>query len=208
MSSGHIASPWAARWRRRRAARLRVVGWSDLRRDDPTGDGAVTRPTPSSYYGVHKLAAEGHVSLAGIPFAIARPSNIYGPIQTGGLDGAVVAAFVEAASATGSVRIDGDGSQTRDFVDVRDAVDALVSTRRSEHARRDLEHRLRAPRLVAELADLVESGLGRPVGRQFAPSRRRRCPPLDDLRGAVAAAWLATSRRIADGVRELIGSRD
>ena len=50
-----------------------------------------TTPAPTSYYGIHKLAAEGHVALAGLPFAIARPSNIYGPRQTAGLEGAVVA---------------------------------------------------------------------------------------------------------------------
>jgi len=46
-----------------------------------------TPPHPTSYYGVHKLAAEGHVRLAGLPYAIARPSNVYGPRQTAGLEG-------------------------------------------------------------------------------------------------------------------------
>ena len=41
-----------------------------------------TRPAPASYYGVHKLAAEGHVALGGLAYAIARPSNIYGPRQS------------------------------------------------------------------------------------------------------------------------------
>lgn len=163
-----------------------------------------TRPTPSSYYGVHKLAAEGHVSLAGISFAIARPSNIYGPIQTGGLDGAVVAAFVEAASATGSVRIDGDGSQTRDFVDVRDAVDGLV--RLADPRTPDGIWNIASGRRIsiAELADLVEGGLGRPVRRHYAPSR------VGDVRhSAISAARLRRlgwrpARRLEDGVRELI----
>lgn len=166
----------------------------------------LTRPTPSSYYGVHKLAAEGHVSLAGIPFAIARPSNIYGPAQTGGLDGAVVAAFVEAASTTGSVRIDGDGSQTRDFVDVRDAVDGLV--RLADPRTPDGIWNIASGRRVsiAELADLVERGLGRPVRRQYAPNR------AGDVRhSAISAARLRRlgwrpARGLADGVRELIGS--
>ena len=83
-----------------------------------------TIPAPSSYYGVHKLAAEGHVRLSGLPAAIARPSNIYGPRQSAGLEGAVVAAFIKQAGE-GRLMIHGDGSQTRDFVHVRDVTDAL-----------------------------------------------------------------------------------
>ncbi len=166
-----------------------------------------TTPKPSSYYGVHKLAAEGHVSLCGIPFAIARPSNIYGPIQTGGLDGAVVAAFVEAASSTGSIRIDGDGSQTRDFVDARDAVEALllladqdtpVGTWNIASGRRVS---------ITELADLVEAALGRPLIRTSSSSR-----PGDVQHSSVSSTKLRRlgwrpRRDLATGVRELIALR-
>lgn len=45
------------------------------------------------YYGVHELAAESHVELANVPYAIARPSNMMAP-QT--LDFIHVADVVEA----------------------------------------------------------------------------------------------------------------
>jgi UDP-glucose 4-epimerase len=89
---------------------------------------AATETTPAqprSIYGIHKLAGEGHVRLAGLSHAVVRPSNVYGPRQTGGLEGAVVAAFVEQI-ATGRLEIHGDGRQTRDFVHVRDVVEALT----------------------------------------------------------------------------------
>lgn len=168
----------------------------------------LTRPNPASYYGVHKLAAEGHVSLCGIPFAIARPSNIYGPIQTGGLDGAVVAAFVEAASATGSIRINGDGSQTRDFIDVRDAVDALILL--ADPATPAGIWNIASGRRVSitELADLVEAALGHPLVRRSSLSR-----PGDVRHSSVSAGKLRRfgwrpGRDLPTGVRELIDLRD
>jgi UDP-glucose 4-epimerase len=142
-----------------------------------------TLPAPTSYYGVHKLAAEGHVALAGMPFAIARPSNVYGPGQGAGLEGAVVAAFLEQAVSSGVLRIHGDGRQTRDFVHVEDVVAALV--------------RLAAPDMppggtwniasgrsgtILDLAESVERALGRPLGREFAPAR------LGDVRHSAASA--------------------
>ncbi len=100
-----------------------------------------TLPAPSSYYGVHKLAAEGHIRVIGLPSAIVRPSNIYGPRQTAGLEGAVIAAFV-AQAADGLLRIDGDGRQTRDFIHVRDVTDALWRLGQLDARGRDLERRL------------------------------------------------------------------
>jgi UDP-glucose 4-epimerase len=130
-----------------------------------------TRPAPTSYYGIHKLAAEGHVGLAGIPWAVARPSNVYGPRQRAGLEGAVVAAFVEQAVKGGSLTIHGDGRQTRDFVHVRDAVEAVWTLGQvgspggvwNVASGQDIE--------VLHLADVVERSVGRPIGRDFVARR-------------------------------------
>jgi UDP-glucose 4-epimerase len=127
-------------------------------------------PAPASYYGIHKLAAEGHVTQAGLSYAIARPSNIYGPRQSPGLEGAVVASFLSQA-ADGVLHIHGDGRQTRDLVHVSDLIDALC--------------RLGSPSVgtgiwnigtgravsILELADLVEAACGRPLVRTFGPRR-------------------------------------
>jgi UDP-glucose 4-epimerase len=51
-------------------------------------------------------------------------SSVYGPRQPA--SGGVVAAFHAAASAGAAPRFEGDGRQTRDFLFVDDAVDALV----------------------------------------------------------------------------------
>ena len=51
-------------------------------------------------------------------------SNVYGPRQRP--DGGVVGAFAHALRTDTSPQIHGDGRQTRDFLYVDDAVDALV----------------------------------------------------------------------------------
>ena len=129
-----------------------------------------TSPAPASYYGVHKLAAEGHVALAGLPYAIARPSNIYGPRQSAGLEGAVVAAFLDQSRA-GALHIHGDGSQTRDFVHVRDVVDALWRLADPAAPVGIWNVASGRPVTVAGLAEVVERAIGRPLERIFGARR-------------------------------------
>ena len=130
-----------------------------------------TLPAPASYYGVHKLAAEGHIELAGLSYAIARPSNIYGPRQTAGLEGAVVAAFIDQALRDGSLQIHGDGSQTRDFVHVADVVEALWRLSRADVPNGTWNVAAGRRVTIAGLADVVERTVGRPLGRVARPRR-------------------------------------
>jgi UDP-glucose 4-epimerase len=139
-------------------------------------------PAPASYYGIHKLAAEGHVALAGVPFAIARPSNIYGSRQPIGLDGAVVAAFVDQAVRTGTIRIHGDGGQTRDFVHVDDVVDALDLLGRESTPIGTWNVAAGRSTSVLELAGIVEQALGRSLERETGPTRP------GDVRSSVLSA--------------------
>ena len=130
-----------------------------------------TPPAPTSHYGVHKLAAEGHVRLAGLSHAILRPSNVYGPRQASGLEGAVVAVFIAQALMHGALEIHGDGRQTRDFVHVRDVVEALLALGRPSSG--DGTWNVASGRSVqiTTLADLVERAVARPLVRSFAPPR-------------------------------------
>jgi UDP-glucose 4-epimerase len=163
-----------------------------------------TRPAPSSFYGIHKLAAEGHVALAGVPYAIARPSNIYGPRQRAGLEGAVVATFVELARQGQPLTIDGDGSQTRDLVHVRDVVAALC--RLGDGVAEDGIWNVASGHTisVAALADEVETATGHALGRVHGPVR-----PGDVRHSAVSAARLrglgwSPSVALSDGIKELL----
>jgi UDP-glucose 4-epimerase len=164
-----------------------------------------TRPAPTSYYGIHKLAAEGHVGLAGIPWAVARPSNVYGPRQRAGLEGAVVAAFVEQGIQSGSLTIHGDGSQTRDFVHVRDVVDALVCLGRAGSAPGIWNVASGRRTTILDLAEVVEGLVGRRLGR--AAGARR---PGDVTHSAISARRLRGLGwrpliGLPSGVAELVG---
>jgi UDP-glucose 4-epimerase len=163
-----------------------------------------TAPAPSSFYGIHKLAAEGHVALAGVSYAIARPSNVYGPRQSAGLDGAVVVAFLDQALSVGELRIHGDGRQARDFVHVHDAVDALCRLADSGTAAGIWNVGVGRSVTVADLANLVEAAVGRPLLRTFSPRRAG-----DVTHSAMSAARLRTlgwrpSVPLSSGIRGLV----
>ncbi len=89
-------------------------------------------PTP---YGISKKAVEEYfrwfADTYGIEYVLLAPSNIYGPRQTAGTEGGVVAVFIERMLAGERPTIYGDGNQTRDFVYVADVAEAFV---RAAHA--------------------------------------------------------------------------
>jgi UDP-glucose 4-epimerase len=94
--------------------------------DAPSAD-EDTLPTPANPYGIHKLAAEGYVRTSGLSWGIVRFSNVYGPRQRAGLEGAVVAVFGDALRTGSAITIDGDGEQTRDLLHVADAVSGTLA---------------------------------------------------------------------------------
>ncbi len=146
-----------------------------------------TPPAPTSYYGIHKLAAEGHVRLAGLPSVTARPSNVYGPRQAAGLEGAVVAAFVQQAVTSGSLTVHGDGSQTRDFLHVRDATEALWRLGQSGSPTGIWNLSAGSRTTILKLAEIVEKACGHSLGRVGAPRR-----PADVTSSAISARRLRT----------------
>ena len=81
-------------------------------------------------YGRSKLESENHVgraaTAAGIGWVTLRPANIYGPRQSGDGESAVVATWLQQMAKGEALYIDGDGLQTRDFLYVTDAVEAMV----------------------------------------------------------------------------------
>jgi UDP-glucose 4-epimerase len=85
---------------------------------------------PLSPYGTAKLAGEEYLAawnrLHGTRHTALRFANVYGPRQEAGLEGGVVAIFLEAMAAGEDTKIFGDGRQTRDFVYVDDVVRAVL----------------------------------------------------------------------------------
>jgi UDP-glucose 4-epimerase len=90
---------------------------------------------PLSAYGADKYGCELHAITAthvhGIPTTGLRFFNIYGPRQDPKSPySGVISIFSERIRNGASIQINGDGAQTRDFVHVSDAVNALLAAMR------------------------------------------------------------------------------
>jgi len=161
-------------------------------------------PAPTSYYGIHKLAAEGHVALSGVSYQIARPANIYGPRQAAGLEGAVVAAFLDQAHTNRHLIIHGDGLQTRDLVHVTDIVDGLARLGATTAPSRVWNIASGASITILELGELIEAAIGHRLDVTRGPRR-----PGDVRHSRIDAARLSsigwnTTISLADGIRGLV----
>ncbi|HXG43028.1 MAG TPA: NAD-dependent epimerase/dehydratase family protein [Dehalococcoidia bacterium] len=84
------------------------------------------RPRPLSPYGRHKLLGEMLVRASGLPYAVLRPSNVYGPRQRAGAEGGVVAIFLQRMLSGHELEVYGDGLQERDFVHAADVAAAAA----------------------------------------------------------------------------------
>jgi UDP-glucose 4-epimerase len=91
---------------------------------------------PVSPYGVAKLASERYLffySVAyGISYAALRYANVYGPRQNPHGEAGVVAIFAEKLLRGEQPVINGDGTQTRDYVYVADLVRANLAALTSD----------------------------------------------------------------------------
>jgi UDP-glucose 4-epimerase len=86
---------------------------------------------PLSPYGIAKKCGEEYLAgwnrIHGTKHISLRFGNVYGPRQDAGLEGGVVAIFLERLAHGDETLIYGDGSQSRDFVYVDDVVSALLA---------------------------------------------------------------------------------
>lgn len=85
---------------------------------------------PRSLYGHNKWflerALEFHRRASDLDYVALRFSNVYGPRQNSSQEGGVISIFINTLLADGTPVIYGDGEQTRDFLYVNDAVDAVL----------------------------------------------------------------------------------
>ncbi|OAS84628.1 NAD-dependent epimerase/dehydratase family protein [Metabacillus litoralis] len=92
---------------------------------------------PVSYYGLSKLTAESYIrlfyQLYGLSYTILRYGNVYGPRQTAKGEGGVIAVFLEKIKKGMPLSIHGDGEQTRDFIYVKDIVQANIAAMERGH---------------------------------------------------------------------------
>ncbi len=88
-------------------------------------------PAPLAPYGASKWAAEAYVNtwslFSGLPNAVCRLGNVYGPRQSPHGEAGVVAIFCGAIHDGRAPKIFGHGRPTRDYVYVGDVVSALIA---------------------------------------------------------------------------------
>jgi UDP-glucose 4-epimerase len=88
-------------------------------------------PAPLSPYGASKWAAESYVNTwslsSGIPHAVCRLGNVYGPRQTPHGEAGVVSIFSHCLYSGRVPKLYGHGQPTRDYIYVGDVVSALLA---------------------------------------------------------------------------------
>lgn len=163
----------------------------------------VQRWRPEHPYGISKAVVLQYLDFYrthyGVPSAALALANIYGPRQSGAAEGGVVAIFTQRALAGKTLTINGDGSQTRDFVYVADVVEAFVAAAESD-AQGLINIASGVETTVLELAETVQALLsgveivhGPPRPMDVARS------VLDPSRAKELLSWQPKTR-LADGV--------
>jgi UDP-glucose 4-epimerase len=130
----------------------------------------VTEPqpkSPSSPYGLDKLAVDNYArlysELYGLETVALRYFNVYGPRQRGGQYGGVISIFIDQALSGGPITVHGDGTQTRDFVHVRDVVDANVRAAQAAVSGEAFNIGTGTETSIMELAETARTAVGTDV---------------------------------------------
>ncbi len=161
-----------------RGAGVRVLmcstGGALYGRDAPIPSMEDVLPLPESPYGVAKHCAEQYLGLYnrlhGTRHSVLRLANVYGPRQDPTGESGVIPIFCSRLLAGEQPVIYGDGSQTRDYVHVGDAVAAFLA---AADGGRPGTWNIGTGREVSvlELAAMIGAAAGRDVTPQFAPQR-------------------------------------
>jgi UDP-glucose 4-epimerase len=135
-------------------------------------------PDPISPYGVAKLSAERYcIAFSRVYDAfesvVLRYFNVFGPRQSASSQyAAVVPRFITEIAAGRPISIHGDGEQSRDFTYVENVVAATISAASADGASgRVFNVAGGTPASVNHVADTIGEILGRPVEKEFGPSR-------------------------------------
>jgi UDP-glucose 4-epimerase len=170
-------------------------------------------PDPTSPYAVSKLAAEFYVrtigKLWGIETVALRVFNAYGPHQPlPAAHAPVVPHFIKRAQSGGSVVVFGNGSQTRDYVYVTDAVNAMVSAAFANGIDRQVINvGSGIETAVADLIAEIGAAVGKPIEAIYNSSESGGVSRMRaDLSRAAALLNYQPKVTLADGLRRTIAN--
>ena len=159
--------------------------------DAPARENAARQPLAP--YGTSKLAGEEYLAtynrLHGARHVSLRYANVYGPRQDPHGEAGVVAIFLGRLASGETLRIFGDGSQTRDYVYVGDVVAATLAAVGAEGGVLNVGTGVETS--VLELFERCCRVAGVEVEPEFAPPRlgELQRSVLDPTRAASALGW-------------------
>ena len=132
-------------------------------------------PFPASPYGIAKLASERYLNYYGkvheIPSITLRLANVYGPRQDHEGEAGVVAIFSHALQSKQRPTIFGNGNQKRDFVFVKDVIQAsLLALETSATGIYNIGTGIETS--VNQLLETLQSIAGTSIEPIYAPQRK------------------------------------
>ena len=162
---------------------------------------------PDSPYGVSKLAAEKmclvYNKVYGMHNVCLRYFNVFGPHQRYDAYGNVIPIFAQRVLKHEALTIYGDGEQTRDFVNVRDVVDANIQAALTSGVQGVFNIGSGTRITINELVRLIQEVAGIQAGVVFAPPRSGDVRhSLADIRAAQAAFGFKPQVALEQGLAE------
>lgn len=155
-----------------------------------------SHPTePICSYGISKLTIEKYLHLYhllhGVEYRVLRLANPFGERQRVSAAQGAVAVFLHRALRNEPIEIWGDGSVTRDYFHVSDAVSALAKVLDYEGDSRIFNIGSGVGRSLNDILAAIDSLLGTPVKRVYLPARAFDVPVnvLDVSKAAKLLGW-------------------
>ncbi len=161
-------------------------------------------PSPLSPYALHKYIGEQYLilfsKLYGLDTVSLRFFNVYGPrLDPDGPYALVIGRFLKLLALGKTLTITGDGKQTRDFIHVRNVVDALITAAESDNVGMGEVVNVGTGResSIDELADLFGGE------KTYVQARVEPRKSFADIRKAKKLLDWEPTVSLADGIAEL-----
>jgi len=180
----------------------------------PTPETAPLKPL--SPYGLSKVFFEDYLRYLGrtkrLDFIIFRYGNVYGPGQDSSRESGVIAIFLDRILKGKKLFVFGDGRQTRDFVFIRDVVEAnklalRASTRNWRNEERILNIGTGKEVSVIRIVELLSRLIKKPqveFGQPLPGEVQRSC--LDISKAGMKLGWVPRYN-LEDGIKEILELR-